>query len=76
MSSQESRLPRLTGEVARIGAVYSTFAGGAEQQARCLPIPDLEFSKIVCVAFPLRPVERATSPVAPQKALRRGRNMK
>jgi hypothetical protein len=42
-------LPRLTGEVARR-------AGGGEQQARYLPIPDLKFSTIVDAAFSLRRV--------------------
>jgi hypothetical protein len=48
-TSQFIRLPRFTGEVAQR-------AGGGERQSRRLPIPDLKFPKIVCGAFPLRPV--------------------
>src|SRR5258708_1750999 len=41
--------------------------GGEKPQERYLLISDLKFSRILCVAFPLRPVRRGTSPV------RRGR---
>src|SRR5262245_28082703 len=54
--TQVIHLPRLTGEVARR-------AGGGKPQEGYLQIPDLNISEIVCVAFPLRPVRRGTSPV-------------
>src|SRR5882672_5441803 len=53
--SRKSRLPRLTGEVARR-------AGGGKPQERYLLIPDLKFSRMLCVAFPPPPPTRGSPP--------------